>query len=202
MTANTDIDALKTIVTTEYQNEYLEWAADSRIIMITAHRRENFGEPMRHMSRAIRRVMEEHSDIKAIYPIHVNPAVREKAEQELAGCDRIKLIEPLDVLDFHNFLSRSYLVLTDSGGIQEEAPSLRKPVLVMPNTTERPEGIAAGTLQLVGTDEKTIYHFFSQILTNQDAYNLMSQASNPYGDGYASERIADILEEKRPRSMI
>ena len=148
VTGNTAIDALKTTVRADYSNEHLEWASDSRLIMITAHRRENLGEPMRHMFRAIRRVMEEHPDIKAIYPIHMNPAVREKAEQELAGCDRIRIIEPLDVLDFHNFLSRSYLILTDSGGIQEEAPSLGKPVLVMRDTTERPEGIAAGTLTL------------------------------------------------------
>lgn len=201
ITGNTAIDALKTTVRDSYKNEHLEWASDSRLIMITAHRRENLGEPMQHMFRAIRRVMEEHPDIKAIYPIHMNPAVREKADQELAGCDRIRIIEPLDVLDFHNFLSRSYLILTDSGGIQEEAPSLGKPVLVMRDTTERPEGIAAGTLKLVGTDEEVIYKNFSELLSNQSAYDAMSKASNPYGDGFASERIADILEGKEPRKM-
>lgn len=199
ITGNTAIDALKTTVKVDYKNEHLDWAEGSRLIMITAHRRENLGEPMRHMFRAIRRVMEEHPDVKAIYPIHMNPAVREKAEQELSGCDRIRIIEPLDVLDFHNFLNRSYLILTDSGGIQEEAPSLGKPVLVMRDTTERPEGIAAGTLKLVGTDEETIYQNFSNLLINDEVYTTMSKASNPYGDGFASERIADILEGKTPR---
>lgn len=194
VTGNTAIDALKTTVRSDYKNEHLEWAADSKLIMITAHRRENLGEPMQHMFRAIRRVIEEHPDIKAIYPIHMNPVVREKAEQELIGCDRIRIIEPLDVLDFHNFLARSYLILTDSGGIQEEAPSLGKPVLVMRDTTERPEGITAGTLKLVGTDENVIYQNFSELITNQEAYDKMSKASNPYGDGFACKRIADILE--------
>ena len=161
ITGNTAIDALKTTVREDYQNKYLDWASDSRLIMITAHRRENLGEPMQHMFRAIRRVMDEHPNIKAIYPIHMNPAVRQKADEELAGCDRIKIIEPLEVLDFHNFLNKSYLILTDSGGIQEEAPALGKPVLVMRDTTERPEGIAAGTLRLVGTKEETIYQNFS-----------------------------------------
>lgn len=201
ITGNTAIDALKTTVRDDYKNEYLDWAADSRLIMITAHRRENLGEPMQYMFRAIRRVVEEYPDIKAIYPIHMNPTVREKADQELAGCDRIRIIEPLDVIDFHNFLSRSYLILTDSGGIQEEAPSLGKPVLVMRDTTERPEGIAAGTLKLVGTDENIIYQNFSELLTNQDAYDAMSKASNPYGDGHTSERIADILEGKMYRPI-
>lgn len=201
ITGNTAIDALKTTVRENYTNEHLDWASDSRLIMITAHRRENLGEPMQHMFRAIRRVMEEHPDIKAIYPIHMNPAVREKAEQELAGCDRIRIIEPLDVLDFHNFLAKSYLILTDSGGIQEEAPSLGKPVLVMRDTTERPEGIAAGTLKLVGTDEEVIYQNFSELLSDEEAYARMSKAANPYGDGFASERIADILEGKNPREM-
>ncbi len=194
VTGNTAIDALKTTVKSDYKNEHLDWASDSRLIMITAHRRENLGEPMRHMFRAIRRVMEEHPDVKAIYPIHMNPVVREKANQELAGIDRIRIIEPLDVLDFHNFLSRSYLILTDSGGIQEEAPSLGKPVLVMRDTTERPEGIAAGTLKLVGTDEEVIYQSFSELLVNKDVYDAMSKASNPYGDGFACKRIADVLE--------
>lgn len=201
ITGNTAIDALKTTVRDDYKNEHLDWAADSRLIMITAHRRENLGVPMRHMFRAIRRVMEEHKDIKAIYPIHMNPVVRAEADEELRGCDRIRIIEPLDVLDFHNFLSRSYLILTDSGGIQEEAPSLGKPVLVMRDTTERPEGIAAGTLKLVGTDEEVIYNNFSELLTDKAIYDTMSKASNPYGDGFASERIADILEGKSPREM-
>lgn len=194
VTGNTAIDALKTTVRKEYSHPELEWAKDSRLIMITAHRRENLGEPMKHMFRAIRRVCDEHSDIKAIYPIHMNPAVRETADDILGGDDRIHIIEPLDVLDFHNFLSRSYLILTDSGGIQEEAPSLGKPVLVMRDTTERPEGIEAGTLKLVGTEEKTIYDNFKLLLENQNEYQKMSQASNPYGDGLASKRIADILE--------
>ncbi len=196
VTGNTAIDALKTTVRDDYQNEYLDWAADSRLIMITAHRRENLGEPMHHMFRAIRRVMDEHPDIKAIYPIHMNPVVRQEADEELAGCERIKIIEPLEVLDFHNFLNKSYLIITDSGGIQEEAPSLGKPVLVMRDTTERPEGIAAGTLRLVGTEEEAIYQNFSELLSNKEAYEKMSHASNPYGDGTASKQIADILEEK------
>lgn len=179
-----------------YTHPELEWAKDSRLIMITAHRRENLGEPMCHMFKAIRRVMDEHPDVKAIYPIHMNPAVRETANEYLGNDDRIHIIEPLDVLDFHNFLSRSYLILTDSGGIQEEAPSLGKPVLVMRDTTERPEGIAAGTLKLVGTEEETIYKEFSRLLSDKDEYEAMSKASNPYGDGHACERIADILEEK------
>ncbi|MBE6564519.1 MAG: UDP-N-acetylglucosamine 2-epimerase (non-hydrolyzing) [Ruminococcaceae bacterium] len=195
VTGNTAIDALKTTVRSDYQNDWLDWAADSRLILITAHRRENLGEPMKHMFSAIRRLVEETPDVKAIYPIHLNPQVRETADAILGGCDRIKLIEPLDVLDFHNVLSRSYLVLTDSGGIQEEAPSLGKPVLVMRDTTERPEGIAAGTLKLVGTDEDTIYAAFRMLLTDRAAYEAMSRAANPYGDGHACERIADILEK-------
>ena len=163
--------------------------------MITAHRRENLGEPMHHMFRAIRRIIDEHPDIKAIYPIHMNPVVRQAADEELGDCDRIHIIEPLDVLDFHNFLSRSYLILTDSGGIQEEAPSLGKPVLVMRDTTERPEGIAAGTLKLVGTEEETIYNSFKELLEDKSVYDRMSRASNPYGDGLACQRIADILEQ-------
>ena len=198
---NTAIDALKTTVRSDYTHSELEWAADSRLIMITAHRRENLGEPMHHMFRAIRRVMDEHPDVKAIYPIHMNPVVREEADKELAGCDRIRIIEPLDVLDFHNFLNRSFLILTDSGGIQEEAPSLGKPVLVMRDTTERPEGIAAGTLKLVGTNEEVIYQNFKELLANQKAYDSMAHASNPYGDGHTSERIADILEGKEARRM-
>lgn len=196
VTGNTAIDALKTTVRMDYKNEHLDWAKGSRLIMITAHRRENLGVPMQHMFKAIKRVLNEHPDIKAIYPIHMNPSVRDTANQELAGCDRIRMIEPLDVLDFHNFLSRSYLILTDSGGIQEEAPSLGKPVLVMRDTTERPEGINAGTLKLVGTNEETIYKSFSELLSDRSIYDKMSHASNPYGDGHAASRIADILEGK------
>ncbi len=196
VTGNTAIDALKTTVREDYTHPELVWAGDSRLILITAHRRENLGEPMKHMFRAIRRVCDEHPDIKAIYPIHMNPVVRETADRILGGDERIRIIEPLDVLDFHNFLARSYLILTDSGGIQEEAPSLGKPVLVMRDTTERPEGIDAGTLKLVGTDEEVIYHNFRLLLEDQEVYDRMSRASNPYGDGYACRRIADILEEK------
>jgi len=195
VTGNTAIDALKTTVRESYSHPELEWASDSRLITITAHRRENLGEPMHHMFRAIRRIIDEHPDVKAIYPIHMNPVVRQAADEELGDCDRIHIIEPLDVLDFHNFLARSYLILTDSGGIQEEAPSLGKPVLVMRDTTERPEGIAAGTLKLVGTEEETIYNSFKELLEDKDVYNRMSQASNPYGDGLACQRIADILEQ-------
>lgn len=193
VTGNTAIDALKTTVRADYTHPELEWAAGSRLIMITAHRRENLGEPMHRMFRAIRRIIEEHPDVRAIYPIHMNPVVRAAANAELGGCDRIRIIEPLDVLDFHNFLSRSYLILTDSGGIQEEAPSLGKPVLVMRDTTERPEGIAAGTLRLVGTEEETIYKNFKELLEDGEAYKKMAHASNPYGDGFASKRIADVL---------
>lgn len=195
VTGNTAIDALKTTVREDYTHPELEWAADSRLILITAHRRENLGEPMENMFRAIRRVVDEFPDVKAIYPIHMNPVVRQIAEKYLSGEERIRIIEPLEVLDFHNFLSRSYLVLTDSGGIQEEAPSLGKPVLVMRDTTERPEGIAAGTLKLVGTEEETIYGNFKLLLEDQEEYRHMSMASNPYGDGFASKRIADILED-------
>ena len=195
VTGNTAIDALRTTVRADYSHPELTWAKGSRLILITAHRRENLGKPMKHMFRAIRRVMDENSDIKAIYPIHMNPIVRELANEILGNDERIHIIEPLDVLDFHNFQSRSYLILTDSGGIQEEAPSLGKPVLVMRDTTERPEGIAAGTLKLVGTDEERIYKEFTRLLNDQAEYNAMAQASNPYGDGYACKRIADILEQ-------
>ncbi|MDD3613922.1 MAG: UDP-N-acetylglucosamine 2-epimerase (non-hydrolyzing) [Clostridia bacterium] len=194
ITGNTAIDALKTTVRDDYTHEHLEWASDSRLIMITAHRRENLGEPMRNMFRAIKRIIDERKDIKAIYPIHMNPVVRQAAQEILGDCDRIRIIEPLEVVDFHNFLARSYLILTDSGGIQEEAPSLGKPVLVMRDTTERPEGIDAGTLKLVGTNEETIYETCILLLENQDEYDKMSKASNPYGDGFASKKIADILE--------
>ena len=195
ITGNTAIDALKTTVRDDYTHPELEWAKDSRLIMITAHRRENLGEPMHNMFRAIRRVMDEHPDVKAIYPIHMNPVVRQAADEELGGCDRIHIIEPLEVLDFHNFLARSFMILTDSGGIQEEAPSLGKPVLVMRDTTERPEGIKAGTLKLVGTDEQMIYKNFKLLLEDQSAYNAMSRASYPSGDGLACKRIADILSQ-------
>ena len=195
VTGNTAIDALKTTVREKYTHPELEWASDSRLIMITAHRRENLGAPMHNMFRAIRRVMDEYPDVKAIYPIHMNPIVRQAADEELRGCDRIHIIEPLEVLDFHNFLARSYMILTDSGGIQEEAPSLGKPVLVMRDTTERPEGIQAGTLKLVGTDEQVIYENFKLLLENRVVYDAMSKASNPYGDGLACKRIADILEQ-------
>ena len=194
VTGNTAIDALKTTVRDDYSHPELDWASDSRLIIITAHRRENLGKPMHSMFRAIRRILDEHPDVKAIYPIHMNPLVREAAAQELGGCERIHIIEPLDVIDFHNFIARSYMILTDSGGIQEEAPSLGKPVLVMRDTTERPEGIAAGTLRLVGTDEQVIYDSFKELLEDPEAYNKMSHASNPYGDGTACRQIADILE--------
>jgi UDP-N-acetylglucosamine 2-epimerase (non-hydrolysing) len=196
VTGNTAIDALKTTVRVDYAHPELAWATGSRLILITAHRRENLGEPMRHMFRAIRRVLEEHDDVKAIYPIHMNPVVREIAREELGACARLRVIEPLDVVDFHNFLARCFLVLTDSGGIQEEAPSLGKPVLVMRDTTERPEGLAAGTLRLVGTDEAVIYENFKRLLEDRAAYDSMAKASNPYGDGFACKRIADILEKK------
>ncbi len=197
VTGNTGIDALNTTVQKSYTHPELEWAVDSRLILITAHRRENLGEPMHQMFRAIRRVMEEHPNTKAIYPIHMNPKVREAAHAELDGFDRLHVIEPLEVLDFHNFLAASYLILTDSGGIQEEAPSLGKPVLVMRDTTERPEGVAAGTLKLVGTDEDVIYNEFSRLLSDKAEYTAMSQASNPYGDGHASVRIADALGDSK-----
>lgn len=195
ITGNTAIDALKTTVRDDYNHPELEWAKGSRLIMITAHRRENLGEPMQHMFRAIRRIVDEFPDVKAIYPIHMNPVVRATADEVLGGDERIRIIEPLDVVDFHNFLARCYLILTDSGGIQEEAPSLGKPVLVMRDTTERPEGIAAGTLKLVGTTEEFIYNEFKRLLVDQEEYKKMSNASNPYGDGTACKQIADILEK-------
>ncbi len=194
VTGNTVIDALKTTVKDDYCNSELEWASDSRLIFITAHRRENLGQPMKNMFRAIRRVLNENPDVKALYPVHMNPAVREAASAELGNSDRIHLIEPVDVFDCHNLMARSYLILTDSGGIQEEAPSLGKPVLVMRDTTERPEGIEAGTLKLVGTDEANIYNSFTELITDRQAYEKMANAVNPYGDGFASKRIADILE--------
>lgn len=196
VTGNTAIDALKTTVREDYIHPELEWASDSKLIMLTAHRRENLGKPMHHMFRAIKRIVDEYRDVKVIYPIHMNPLVRQAAKEELGESDRIHIIEPLEVLDFHNFLARSYMILTDSGGIQEEAPSLGKPVLVMRDTTERPEGIKAGTLKLVGTDEENIYKHFKELLENQEEYSRMSQASNPYGDGTACEKIVKILYEK------
>ena len=196
VTGNTAIDALKTTVRADYSHPELEWAAGSRLVMLTAHRRENLGAPMYRIFGAIRRIVDEFPDIKIIYPVHMNPVVREAASDVLGNHERVHLIEPLDVLDFHNFLARSYLILTDSGGIQEEAPSLGKPVLVLRDTTERPEGVAAGTLKLTGTDEETIYREFKTLLVDQSAYDAMSHASNPYGDGLASQRIADILEER------
>lgn len=193
VTGNTSIDALKTTVREEYSHPELEWAKGSRLVILTAHRRENLGEPMRNMFRAIKRVVDEYDDLKVIYPIHMNPAVRDAASEIFGGDERFHIIEPLDVLDFHNFIARSYLILTDSGGIQEEAPGLGKPVLVMRDTTERPEGIAAGTLKLVGTNEETIYNEFRRLVTDKAEYDAMSHASNPYGDGFASRRIADVL---------
>ena len=193
---NTAIDALKTTVKKDYKHSELEWAKGSKLIMLTAHRRENLGEPMYHMFRAIRRIVDEHKDVKVIYPIHMNPIVRDAANAELGNCDRIHIIEPLEVIDFHNFLDRSYLILTDSGGIQEEAPSLGKPVLVMRDTTERPEGVKAGTLKLVGTNEQTIYENFKLLLEDENEYKKMSHASNPYGDGNTSKKIVDILINK------
>ena len=195
VTGNTAIDALRTTVRKKYFHEQLEWASDSKLIMITAHRRENLGQPMKNMFKAIKRIIDEHEDIKAIYPIHMNPLVREAANDILGDTNRIRIIEPLEVIDFHNFLNQSYMILTDSGGIQEEAPSLGKPVLVMRDTTERPEGIKAGTLKLVGTDEEVIYKNFKLLLEDKEEYEKMSKASNPYGDGFASKRIADILDE-------
>ena len=194
VTGNTAIDALKTTVRADYQSPELEWAKESRLILLTAHRRENLGEPMRAIFRAVRRIADETPDVKVLYPVHMNPAIRAMAKEFLGGDERIRLIAPLEVLDFHNILARSCMVMTDSGGIQEEAPSLGKPVLVLRDTTERPEGVAAGTLKLVGTEEETIYREAKRLLEDEEAYHAMSVASNPYGDGHACERIADILE--------
>jgi len=193
ITGNTVIDALRTTVREDYTDENLEWAHDSRLIILTAHRRENIGIPMQNIFRAIHRILKEYADIKVIYPIHLNPIVRRIASQEFHDCNNIKLIEPLDVIEFHNYLAKSTLILTDSGGIQEEASSLGKPTLVLRNTTERPEGIVAGTLKLVGTEEEMIYLATKELLESKEAYEKMSKASNPYGDGFASKRIANIL---------
>lgn len=193
ITGNTAIDAMKSTVTENYKNDNLEWANGSRMILLTAHRRENWGKPLQHIFKAVRRIVEDFPDVKVIYPIHMNPKVRETAQSIFNGCNRIRLIEPLDVLDFHNFENKAYIILTDSGGIQEEAPSLGKPVLVLRDTTERPEGIDAGTLKLAGTDENTIYNLTKELLTNSNVYDSMSKANNPYGDGHASERIVDAI---------
>ena len=195
ITGNTAIDAMKYTVKEDYNNEVFNWLGDSKFILLTAHRRENLGEPMRNIFKAVRRIVLNNEDVKVIYPIHMNPIVRKIAKEILEGIDRIKLIEPLEVFDFHNFINRSYLILTDSGGIQEEAPSLGKPVLVLRNTTERPEGIEAGTLKLVSTNEETIYKETINLLNNKEEYNKMSKASNPYGDGNASKYIVDAIIE-------
>lgn len=196
VTGNTAIDALQTTVREDYEHEIIDWAKDSRMIMLTAHRRENLGEPMRNMFRAIRRIIDKYEDIKVVYPVHLNPIVVQTAEEIFGDCDRVKLIKPLEVLDFHNLLGRSHLILTDSGGIQEEAPSLGKPVIVLRDTTERPEGIAAGTLKLAGTNEEVIYQLIDELLSDDAEYERMSKASNPYGDGKASKRIVDAIIEK------
>ncbi len=201
VTGNTAIDALQTTVREDYSDELLEWAAGSRLIVLTAHRRENLGEPMHRMFRAIRRIIQEFPDVKMVYPVHLNPLVRKAADEELGGCDRVRLIPPQEVVEFHNLLARSHLILTDSGGIQEEAPSLGKPVIVLRDTTERPEGIAAGTLKLAGTDEDTVYRMVRELLTNETEYQRMSHASNPYGDGRASCRIADAILEWTNREL-
>ncbi|MGI6166967.1 MAG: non-hydrolyzing UDP-N-acetylglucosamine 2-epimerase [Eubacteriales bacterium] len=193
VTGNTVIDAMRTTVRPEYRHPELDWASDSRLIILTAHRRENFGEPMRRIFRAVRRILNEYKDVKVIYPVHLNPEVRRVAE-ELSGCERLHMIEPLDVLDFHNFMARCYMIMTDSGGVQEEAPALGKPVLVMRQTTERPEGAEAGVLRLVGTDTKTIFKNAAGLLESQEEYEQMARACSLYGDGFASRRIADILE--------
>ncbi len=195
ITGNTAIDALKTTVLEEYSHPVLDSVGDDRLILLTAHRRENLGEPMRNMFRAIKRIVEEHDDVQVVYPVHLNPVVRELADEVLGNDPRIQLIEPLEVVDFHNFASRAHIILTDSGGVQEEAPSLGVPVLVLRDTTERPEGIEAGTLKLAGVEEETIYSLAKELLTNEEEYARMSKASNPYGDGFASKRIADAIGE-------
>lgn len=200
VTGNTAIDAISTTVRKDYKHEIFDWVGDDKLILLTAHRRENLGEPMRNMFKAIKRIVDEFDDIKVVYPIHLNPLVREIANEIFKGEERIKLIEPLEVIDFHNFIAKSHIILTDSGGIQEEAPSLGKPVLVLRDTTERPEGIKAGTLKLAGTDEETIYKLTKELLTNNELYEKMSKASNPYGDGHASKRIADAIIAKYKRT--
>lgn len=201
ITGNTAIDALHTTISNQYHHEYLKWAEGARLILVTAHRRENLGEPMKHMFTAIRRIVDSFSDVKVLYPIHMNPLVREIANEVFHDCERIRLVEPMDVFEFHNIMNRSYLIMTDSGGIQEEAPSLGKPVLVMRDTTERTEGVEAGTLKLVGTEENSIFLHCKDLLENSESYHAMSIAVNPYGDGHASERIVDILEERFELSL-
>ncbi|WP_349925116.1 UDP-N-acetylglucosamine 2-epimerase (non-hydrolyzing) [Bacillus altitudinis] len=193
VTGNTAIDALRTTVSEQYQHPILEKIGTDKMILLTAHRRENLGQPMKNMFRAIRRVVEEFKDVQVVYPVHLNPAVRDAALTEFGDLHRVHLVEPLDVVDFHNFAAASHFILTDSGGVQEEAPSLGKPVLVLRNTTERPEGVKAGTLKLAGTEEKRIYQLIKELLVNQAEYEKMSRASNPYGDGQASKRIVDML---------
>ncbi len=197
VTGNTVIDALKLTVSEGYSNEHLEWANDSRLILLTTHRRENLGDPMKHIFKALRRVLEEKRDVKIIFPIHKNPKIRKMADEYLSGADRIRMIEPLDVLEFHNFMAKSHLILTDSGGIQEEAPSLGVPVLVLRNVTERPEGVETGALELIGTEENTVYLSVIQLLTDKEKYQKMSCSVNPYGDGNSSARIADIITEQK-----
>lgn len=194
ITGNTAIDALKTTVKSEYEHKILGKLGDDKLILLTAHRRENLGEPMRNMFRAVKRIVDEHPKVQVVYPVHLNPAVREIANEVLGGNPRIHLIEPLDVIDFHNFASHAYLILTDSGGVQEEAPSLGVPVLVLRDTTERPEGIEAGTLKLAGVEEETIYQLATELLTNKESYEKMAKAANPYGDGQASKRIVEAIQ--------
>ncbi|MFF2443312.1 non-hydrolyzing UDP-N-acetylglucosamine 2-epimerase [Priestia megaterium] len=207
VTGNTAIDALKTTVKETYEHEVLTKLGDNRLILLTAHRRENLGEPMKNMFRAVKRIVDEHEDVQVVYPVHLNPVVRETANDILGNDPRIHLIEPLDVIDFHNFAERAHIILTDSGGVQEEAPSLGVPVLVLRDTTERPEGIEAGTLKLAGTEEETIYTLAKELLIDEDVYKQMSQASNPYGDGLASKRICDAISyyfnrrENRPEAF-
>ncbi len=196
ITGNTVIDAMKTTVTKDYSHPVLDWIGNSRMILLTAHRRENLGDPMRNIFKGIKRIVDEFEDVKVVYPIHLNPKVREVANEVFGDMDRVRLIEPLEVFDFHNFQNKSYLILTDSGGIQEEAPSLGKPVLVLRDTTERPEGIEAGTLKLVGTDTEAIYEETRKLLTDKEEYNKMAKAANPYGDGNASKYIVDAIIKK------
>lgn len=195
VTGNTAIDALKTTVTSGYSHPDIEWAKGSRLILVTAHRRENLGDPMRHIFKAIKRIVDEYDDVKVIYPVHLNPKVQEVAKEVLGGSDRVRLIEPLDVLDFHNYMERAYFIMSDSGGVQEEAPSLGKPVLVLRDTTERPEGIKAGTLRLVGTETEDVYNAAKELLDNKETYKKMAEAKNPYGDGFASKRIVDAIQK-------
>lgn len=193
ITGNTVIDAMSTTISDDYQNEVFDWVGNDRMILLTAHRRENIGDSMKSIFKAVKRIVTEFPDVKVVYPIHKNPVVREIANEIFGDCDKVKLIEPLEVFDFHNFMNKSYIILTDSGGVQEEAPALGKPVLVLRNTTERPEGIEAGTLKLTGTDEEAIYEETKKLLTSKEEYEVMSKASNPYGDGHASERITDEI---------